>query len=293
MKMYVKASFSDTTPSWLKSRLTDGKNFYVVNKLKNELLKRGISLDKVRYLPNRHYAESNNVLPIYLIQTDIGPSLYIPGVNDDEATYINNRMRKLGSISKAKLPDMIVDEVYVDLDNPNNVHEKRESYRDPRYKYDRNAKHGKYAGQAYDDWYAEKYNNGWRTPSNRDKSGYEIPNPNDRIAQYYKKFPDRVTKRIDRLYSRMLDVRSELMDLDFNVPKNSGTRYVNEAYRAFGYATESYQELLSYLDEGGRLKDDRYFWDDNFHEFSRQVSRVNEYLDDVIENINRTNEYAR
>ena len=134
MKRYIRASIDPSAPDWLKKALAGsfGQN----------LVKRAqVALDKANFSKE---PTGSNTLPIYLLQTDYSNSVYAPGVNDSEEATINGRWRKLGSIAKSKLPQMAIDTVYVDLDDPANKYERRTKYQDPRYEY-RYSDRGRYA----------------------------------------------------------------------------------------------------------------------------------------------------
>ena len=236
MKRYIRASLSESMPSWLRSRLSAKRGSWEYNKFKDSLLKKyRIALDRAEFLDQ----PTSNSLPVYLIRDDYGNAIYAPGINDDSTVTLSGRNRKLGAISKNTLPKYVDDVVYIDLDDPNNTFEKREKYQDPRYSYRHNER-GKYAGQymkkkymGHDEHFNSIYEDeGWSakgmTPSNerraRDKSGYKVPSPEEMVAQYYIKFPERVTQKIDRVYNRMQYVKAELMAADFNGPNNREDR---------------------------------------------------------------------
>lgn len=292
MKRYVRASISSSAPSWLKKELVGDK---WNSSLKNLLLKKRIALDKVEFLDHEPAGRS---LPIYLLETDYGQYVYAPGVNDDSTAFFNNRQRKFGSLAKSSLMDRSADVVWIDLDDPDSMFDKREKYMDPRRTYRYNAKQGDYAGQYLRKDYLgldketgesqygpEYWSNSGKVPSNesraRDKSGYKVPSPEERIAQYYKKFPEKITNRIDRLYDKMIEVRSDLMNADFNTPSRgtNNTKDIDRAYRLFADAIYRYRGLLSDMGEitRGRSFDSDYM----LREFSNTSSYILEQLDEI------------
>ena len=285
MKRYVRSSIDSSAPAWLKKSLTAKYGNFRSNLLK----KFNVALDRANFLD---YEPSGRSLPIYLLQTDFGNEIYAPGVNDDSTVMINNRNRKLGSIAKSKLPDIAVDSVWIDLDDNSNFFEKKERYQDPRYTYRYNSR-GDYAGQykkapylGNGEYGPETWSESGKLPSNergaRDKSGYKVPSPEQKIAEYYKKFPERVTNKVDDVYDRIIEVRQELMDIDINRnPKEYGEDYFRRAYSYLSDAIYYYRQLLNSLDENRMLKG--RFWDGeySFRDFSKTLSTIKDYLDDI------------
>lgn len=191
---YIRASFDTSAPDWLR------RNF---GQLKSYLSKRR---PKYKWDSMQFYTSNPDgaYTPIYLLKTGYGGTweqLYIPGVNDSESTIINKRSRELGSLGKKLLNDIAEDVVYVDL-GPDNISD-RVHYQDPRNTYE-----GRYAGQT-----KSRTSNDWGQYRGRDKSGYEIPKPEDMLAKYYSKYPKAVFKKIDVLYQRIKDLRDEIFDL--------------------------------------------------------------------------------
>lgn len=295
MKRYVHASIDSSAPNWLRKELVGDK---WSNSLRDQLLKkRRIALDKVQFLDHKPEGAS---LPIYLLETDYGTAVYAPGINDDSTAGFNGRHRKLGSLAKSSLMDRAVDVVWIDLDDPNNFYEKREKYQDPRRTYRYDAKQGDYAGQykrrdylglnrdtGESEYGPEYWSSTGKVPSNetraRDKSGYKIPDPAQRIADYYSKFPERITDKVDAIYDRFQEVKQILMDADFSVlPEDRyGKDKFSDAYRTFSDAVRKYRDLLGMLDSNKQLKGKEWGWDYNLKEFSQLTRIINEYLDEV------------
>ena len=293
MKKYIKASLSESTPDWLLKKLNTR-----YSTLKNKMLQKcNIALDKATYTDEK---TSSECMPIYLLGVDYGTTVYIPGVNDDDSESINGRYRKLGSIAKSKLPEMAIDVVYIDLGDPNNIAPTKERYQDPRYTY-RYSPDGKYAGQykktRYDRETHEEYPDGWSekgmTPANesraRDKSGYKIPSPEERLANYYSKFPNKITNKVDALYQKLLDTRQLLFEADFNSPaRDRWDDTVNidysKAYRKFADAVDDYREALRDL-KNLNLDDGVY----NSYEISRFANTITDIagrVDDINKILN-------
>lgn len=289
MKRYIRASITKSCPEWLRRKLESGLGKDLVSKF-------SIPLDRVEFIDYK--PEGSNYIPVYLLQLDNYTQVYIPGVNGDETGVINGRYRTLKSIGKSKLDEMAIDTVYIDLNDPNNTFAKKERYQDPRYSYYRGGR-GYYAGQfrrrnyVGNGQYEEgEWSSAGRTPSNetraRDKSGYEIVPPEKRIAQYYQKFPEKVTQKIDSVYDQLLDVKAELMEFNFNSPyKNYNDRQYGTAFRFFGEAVNEYQELLGMVADTGKLKGNDPWQDDDYmvSRFSRQLSEIKHYLGKVKEEL--------
>ena len=283
MKRYIKASLSPSTPDWLRRKLAN-KGFG--NNLKSNMLRKyNIALDKATYTDTR---TSSDCMPIYLLRVDYGDVVYIPSVNDDESASINGRYRKLGSIAKSKLSDMAEDIVYIDLSDSNNTYSNKERYQDPRYAY-RYAPQGSYAGQ-----YKKKHYNrdtgeyedaGWSdaglTPSNerraRDKSGYKVPSPEERLKSYYSKFPERITTKVDKLYANLIDVKDQLMNVDFK-----GDVDISRAYRYFSDALSDYKDLLNQLEQNKKYNQDNW----SISLISNRSQDIKSRLDDVVAILN-------
>ena len=284
MKRYVHAAFDPSMPDWLKKKLGDRFGSFKGTMLR----KYRIALDRAQFLP---HAASNHSIPIYNLESDYGQVVYAPGVNDDETAYFNGRNRKLGSLAKSKLPEMANDVVFVDMEDTNNTFAKKDKYRDPRYSY-RSSDRGDYAGQykrapyiGDGEYGPEEWTETGKHPSNerraRDKSGYRIPSPEEKVANYYMKFPERMTNKVDSVYERLLEVRSELASADLTVNSSN----ISRAYRFFSDAVDEYNSLLSRFDdaEGERKLRHRYRMDPDYYtaEFSQLARRIKDDLDEV------------
>lgn len=290
MKRYVHASFDSSIPDWLRRELSKRYDAF-----RNGFLKKNVALDRVQFLD---YQPQGASLPIYLLNTDYGTSVYAPGINDDSTSYFNGRQRKFGSLAKSSLMDRSSDVVWIDLEDPNSKFESKERYQDPRYSY-RNDPRGKYAGQykrapylGHNEYGPEEWSKSGMTPSNesraRDKSGYKVPSPEQKIADYYNKFPERVTNKVDTLHDRLVEVRQEVIDVDLDLGVSEyGEDYLRKAYYYLSEAIRRYRDLLASLDENRMLKG-RFRSDDwNIREFSKTVRSIQEYLDDIEEMLDK------
>lgn len=289
MKRYIHASFDTSMPEWVRRSLT-GK----FSNLRSKLIKKyGIALDRAQFLDQ----PTANSLPVYHLATDYGTHVYIPGVNDDETATFNKRNRKLGSLAKSSLPNLAVETVYIDLDDPNNMVEKRERYQDPRYTY-RYSDRGDYAGQykhapyiGNGEYGPEEWSKAGKVPSNerraRDKSGYKVPSPEERISDYYTKFPQKVTDKVDAVYDSIMEVKQELLNSDFNKPVddryNDAATNIASAYRTFSSVVSRYRNLLSLLDDNRMLRGRGMLGDYSIREFSQTISYIKDDLADIRE----------
>lgn len=282
MYRYIKASLSPTIPNWLKSKIDSDRYGSFADRLKDIY---NIALDKATFEPG--YGRGNS-LTIYKLQGDYGQRVYIPRVNDNEELLINGRYRKLGNIASKTLANLAEEVVHVDLNNPDNLAEKRNPYRDPRRTYYHGGKQGAYAGQQYNE-YREEWPDRGMTPSNeirsRDKSGYKVPSPESQLSRYYEKFPDKVTQKVDALYDRILEVKDKVMSPEIiNTPYSRDEKMDigNAIYRVRDAITE-YRNLLSMLDKEGNLKksDDVWVRGSLFKEFSDRVKLISDRLDEA------------
>lgn len=231
---YIRASYSSSMPSWFREYIDSwrGRN------LKQSLINRGVKLDSANFLPSQSGAVA--AIPVYRLSTSgYGNSIvYIPGFNDEDIIVLNGRNRKLGSIGKSTLSDIIEDVVFIDKRDPSSIQRKQERYVDPR-----TTPYGKYGGQ-----YRGK-DGQWVSQPYRDKSGYVIPSPEDALKRYYSKFPRAVLKKIDGLYQNILDVRDEIFDL--SVRESYMDEIGSEPKR---YDRDFYKRGIGYGDIGQFLK---------------------------------------
>ena len=293
MKRYIRASFSTSMPDWLRKEITTNK-FRRWSDLKNKLIDKGVALDKAEFVEGLPPTYSANSLTFYLLNTDHGQKVYVPGVNDDDQESINGRYRKLGSIAKSKLYDMSSDVAYVDLDKEGNKAVKKERYRDPRYGYrDSRSKRGEYGGQyktqeylGNDEYGPEYWTNTGRSFRNergtRDKSGYAVPSPEQKIAEYYERFPEKVTNKIDSVYDEITAVKQELFDLDLTSPaKRYGNDNYSNAFREFSRAIEKYRKMIAEVAEKTDGWNEYSYY--TFRDLARDIKSIKESLDEVEE----------
>lgn len=272
MKRYIKASFDSTIPSWLKAEF-DSRS-HLAKKFVN---KYRVALSDVEFF----VTPTGNSLPIY----KIGNKVYIPGVNDDDETRINDRWRKFGAIAKSKLSDLADDVVYIDL-SANKIANK-ESYQDPRFSYTRSDPRGHYAGQYYN-----KSKDRWDTvlPSNeirsRDKSGYQIPSPESQFTRYYQKFPEKITQKVDKVYNRILEVKDKVLDPNLiNTPRDRDEQMsIGNAIYRLRDAIDGYRTLLAELKNFDEAVNSEYS-DYAISEYSNAIGKISDSLDEAERNL--------
>lgn len=293
MKRYVRASFSTSMPDWVRKEVQGNRRF--IPRLKNGLLDKGVALDKCEFIEGLPPTYATNAITFYLLNTDYGQKVYVPGVNDDDQESINGRYRKLGSIAKSKLYDMSSDVVYIDLGKEGNKAVKRDRYRDPRYSYrDNRSKRGEYGGQyktrkylGNDEYGPEYWTDKGKTFRNesrsRDKSGYQVPSPEQKIAEYYEKFPEKITDKVDSVYEDINAVKQDLFDLNLSAPQERYSKdNYSDAFHQFSRAVEKYRRMLSEIAQkkDGDWSQYSYY---SFRELARDINTIKEYLNEVEE----------
>lgn len=233
MKKYIRASFDNWVPDWL---IRD-------NGAKQALSKLGIDLKKAVF--SKEPSGRGKDYPIYFLDNH---QVYIPDVYGAESYVKDMRTgdyRAAKYIAKKNLP--ITDVVYVSKEGFEK--EPRDRYVDPRYK--REGGKWEYQGQyqtepwtAYDGtehpakWVDSKEPSRFRRGQLRDKSGYEIPDPADRLTKFYNS--DEGTKklaaRLQNIYEELTALKDQIFALDFTSFGGRGDDY--------DYTSTDYQNLL-------------------------------------------------
>jgi hypothetical protein len=241
MKRYIKASFDSSMPDWLRNALRNDISY-----INSALRMRKVALDKLVVYDD---TIGNNSTPVYkLIDDDGNINVYIPGINDNMEIHINGRNRSFGKISRKTLESLADDIVYINLSDPNIKFEVREKYKDPRIN-----SFGYYGGQY-------KHDDNWVVMQprymerQRDKSGYEIPSPSDKLRNLYRRYPEKITEKLDAMYDEIIDTQSLLQSFEF---KNSPEDYYSQsnaystAYTNFGKAVDLYRTFLNDMRSAG------------------------------------------
>ena len=92
--------------------------------------------------------------------------------------------------------------------------------------------------------YKDPNSGNYVTPYGRDKSGYEIPNPADKLKKLYQIDLDNYAKVLDRYYKKINNLKSQVFDIDFK-SKSSGYRHLLDT---LGDLTETYAGLVNDID---------------------------------------------
>ena len=278
---YIRASFSPSMPDWLKRRISG--NDWDSKRSKNALLQNNVKLDTVEFLDY----DPGNAIPVYLIQDDYNQYVYTPGC--DLTLYVNGRTRDASKLGKKTLNDLIVDAVFIDRNNPNNFDDDQH-YRDPRYVTDR------YSGGYSQTYYGGQYKNSDGTwsergrlsrneRSSRDNSGYKVPSPDEKIKDYYKRFPEKMTSKIDSLYNDIVELQQDIFSPERINDPDTGSDYGNAIYRLRD-AIDAYKKLLKAVDrETGEFKEtdwgSRYgsnYFGDAVNEVRNSIKRAKDNL---------------
>jgi len=263
MKKYIKAAYDPSMPEWLRVKSDS-------NKKALEALNYNYAMGSAKF-----YDEPQpNSIPIYLIydvlkanhrwggRDKLNEYVYIPDMpytGDEIYINVGSTVRQLDKASKAKLQNHIADTVYM-VAEP--VYEYRKNnnrdYVDPRYDRTRfDSNHWKYQGQhpAYDDiWDADKNKwvpnknkiDGWYTRHHRDKSGYEIPDPQELYERLYKRFPDRTQGKLNEA-KRLLDEYYDKLD---NAKSRIFNQYdIRKGKYAYFYSHSVYDSAIYNLNE--------------------------------------------
>lgn len=276
MKRYIRASFSNSIPDWLAK---DKSAIDALNRAGVDLhnatfgtMRTGKMGDNIviyrikqpsAYQQTTSYKKDNPNAKI-----NYNEFIWIPGIyNDDHyVSYINYdrydyATHEYKTSSKAvkyfsKKDLNIINNVYV-YNGGANIKDLKKPYTDPRYD-----ERGHYLGQQMipGKWHWEGnerveepghwsqqgvYYSPWdRQPSEnpgRDKSGYAIPNPKDRLKKFYES-SEGMNKRIKMIRTKLDSIYSQLEDAKDNIFNFVLPRGEREDYR-------KYRELYEYLDK--------------------------------------------
>ena len=303
MKYYIKAAFDTWVPDWLKADKEALKA--IANK--------GIDLKHATFSREKSGKLSDNIVVYYLQEkrnSRYSPGytkniVWIPGTyHDDE--YVDDpydgKSKAIKYISKKNLP--IVDVVYINVNEDTNKKPYRARYQDPRYDT-----YGKYAGQYYTEpsswteggWSKQgrRTSSGrWGRDQKRDKSGYAIPNPDERLLKFYgsKEGIERLATMVTQVHDQLVDMKSKLFNLDFDTfgkdydgtPSYSSSAYQNILH-TFGDMTRDYRIVLHQLEQIKQISEssedhmvDTYYARESYKTL-RQIKNRLKQLDTAIE----------
>lgn len=263
MYRYIKASFDNDIPDWLRS---DKGALSALNNAGVDLKNATFSRDRV--------GKMGENFTVYLIngtryKDAYRPFVWIPGMYNDnqyvtgpeEYNYRAGRSfpKSIAIKNIAKKDLDIADTIYIN--KASNAKQPKDKYVDPRRNYNYGHPEGEYAGQHYEEsrtnWDGSEVPGQWVTPSGRDKSGYEIPNPRKRLQEFYsteaganRRF-GKLKEQIDGIYSQLKTLKTRLSML---TPKGEGLgdrevyRKISRAYDNFSDAVDYYNEALNSIE---------------------------------------------
>jgi len=328
MKRYIKASFSSSVPSWLTK---DKSAVAALNQAGVDLHNATFSAEKTgkvgdniviyrikqpsAYQQRDSYKRANPDAEI-----NYNEFIWIPGIyNDDHYVSFINYDRYDPYMHDYKTSDKavkyfpkkdlnIIDTIYV-YSAGANIKSPRKRYIDPRYD-----EYGNYLGQQMipGDWHWEGnekvtepghwskqgvyYGRYDRYPDEnpfRDKSGYTIPNPKDRLKEFYES-PEGMNKRIkivrkqlDSIYSQLEDAKENIFNFVLPRGEREDYRKYRSLYEYLDSALSYYEKTLERLEKLERHSSqgtlDR--WDNSDIEYAlNDLERAQKYID----NINKT-----
>ena len=233
MKTYISASFDNPVPRWLRK-----------DKKALEALNRDTRIDLKNAVFHHEPIGRGKSYPVYAIKNENTEDLvvWIPGIYNDDYRVPDPYSSNYTSIKYVPKKHLdIVDVVYVSKDA--DLKPEREHYQDPRYD-----SYGRYRGQIYDeDSRAWKNYYSWRG-SNYDKSGYQIPDPAEKLANWYRQSgSDKLKAKLDRVYQTLKELQANIGSMNLDAVDTTG--YDNNLFanwmRGFANAVESYRRFLN------------------------------------------------
>lgn len=251
MKRYIRASFINEIPEWLRSN----------NGALDALNRVGYDLHSMQVSDTPSGRGKDAV--VYLVKYGNGSrsAVVIPGLYNEDDIYLSNPAT--GNYEKIKyVPKKywdITDQIYIN--KLNNRKALKDRYKDPRYIYDPAYNESYYGGQyKYKDSLGDtkwsKSGRGNRYTAMRDKSGYVIPDPEAKLKAFYASGAGstKLRNRLDALYATLTDLKTKLFDIDFtSFGAYDDGEFDNTAYRnilsRFGDACYNYNQALQYLSE--------------------------------------------
>ena len=285
MKRYIRASFTDSSiPEWLKN---SSSALSALNKAGVDLHNATFSRERrgkvgdnyVVYLikqPSAYQQRTSYKKENPNAETLYNEFIWIPGVyNDDHYVGFINYDRYDPYTHDYKISDRavkyfskkelnIVDTVYI-YQGGDNIKSRREHYQDPRYD-----KNGNYLGQQMipgrwhwegnekvpdepGHWSKQGTSYGWgsSTPSEseyRDKSGYVIPNPKDRLKKFYES-SEGMNKRIKIVRTKLDSIYSQLEDAKEDVFNSVIPQGGREDFRKYRNLYDNLDDALSCYDK--------------------------------------------
>lgn len=264
MRFYVNASFNnaDTIPDWLK------KDKGALKVLNNN----GYDLYNLSLKPKKTGKLEDNLVIYYIHDPDhyrYPDFVWIPGLYNDTHSMRNPRNGDWTDVKYMAKKNLDIRGVLYAVKEDSRK-TRRERYVDPRYSINdgySNYKQPRYMGQ-----YKDKRTNSWSSKgareiswdekTARDKSGYKIPKPEDKIATYYSSFASgNLDRKINDTYEELQDLKEDLfsLDIDSYFERNdlpgyysTGDSAYQELFSQFAQAVRKYKSVLRQVDS---LKD--------------------------------------
>jgi len=278
----ITASIDPSAPDWLREGFN---NRWRIRQFTKDRLAKEFDLSTAKFLD----APSGNYYPIY----KFGRTIYFPGVNDEDQIVVNGRSRTLGKMSRSALLDNADDITYVDLEQAPPV--AREKYQDPRFFDSRDYERG-YAGQKR----IGSDNYSWITNRGRDKSGYRIPNPKEKLVEFYRD-PSNLGKLADKvedIYRRLVDTRDRVLSIDvpntrpqldddYGYIESQDAENYSQALRYLGEAVRDYNRVLQNIPStvtGGRYREYKV---STLFKYINDVRNDIDYIDECLGKIGR------
>ena len=264
MRFYVNASFNnaDTIPDWLK------KDKGALKALNNK----GYDLYNLSLKPKKTGKLDENIVIYYIHDPNSWRQedfVWIPGLYNDGHSMRNPYNGDYTDVKYIAKKNLDIRGVLYAVKEDSRKPEK-EKYIDPRYApndgYSR-SKQPRYMGQYKRNgtWSSKGAREvSWDDSTTRDKSGYVIPKPADRVAGYYSKglAGDRLRNKIDNIYEDMLDLKEDIFSIDIDsyferddIPGyyNTGSSAYREIFGTFAEVVQNYKKMLNKLDSAKDL----------------------------------------
>ncbi len=263
MRFYVNASFNnaDTIPDWLK------KDKGALRVLNNN----GYDLYNLSLKPKKTGKLEDNLVIYYIHDSDSWRQqdfVWIPGLYNDTHSMRNPRNGDWTDVKYIAKKNLDIRGVLYAVKEDSRKSEK-ERYIDPRYSTSdgySNRKQPRYMGQFKKNgaWSPEGARDVyWDDKTTRDKSGYVIPKPEDKVAGYYSRglADDKLRSKLDNLYEDLQDLKEDIfsLDVDSYFERNdlpgyysTGDRAYLEIFSQFAQAVRDYKSMLKQVDS---LKD--------------------------------------
>lgn len=311
MKVYVRASYDSSMPSWLKTP---------AGKYALESLTYKYAVSQAKFYPD----PQPDSIPIYLLddtyeekksfgevfKTPAGQFVYIPSLKygaDTRFLSTGVNFRNLTKASSDRIKEHIIDTVYMVAPLRNDIRKDRD-YQDPRTSH-----RGDYAGQVpnYDSHYNEETKmwekdespSSYYTPSGRDKSGYEIPKPEDLYAKLYERFPERLKSRVNEAksildeYYNKIDAAKNAIFSKYDIRKGKGISMysknswdnvfykLNEAIQYYGWMYSDFDHCIREDGSVDPVKLATFLKSNNYDGLKHRTQSIDNYIEGIYKKL--------